>query len=164
MLRSDIYKAIRDHAKMTLPYLRVCDLQKGQFVNPEQNYPLPLPALLVEFQGFRFVNLGEQQQKGDGTVSIYLYINLVTDSLAGAERENETIALLDYMDGIYQTFEGFRIEGMTPLNRISEAKPQYGKRFIMFRVDFTTTVDDGKIRGSHTAPRPEPDISAEYKF
>lgn len=101
MLRSKIYKAIRDHSKSMLPYLQACDLQKGQFINPKKNYPLPLPAMLVEFQGFRFTNLLGHKQKGDGTISIYLYLDLVTDSLDGAEQENETIELLDYMDRVY---------------------------------------------------------------
>lgn len=162
MLRSNLYKAIRDHSKNALPYLQTRDLQKGQLINPKQNYPLP--AMLVEFQGFRFTNLLEYKQKGDGTISIYLYLDLVTDSLEGAEQENETIELLDYMDGIFQAFEGFKIEGMTPLNRTSEAKPQYGEKFIMFRVDFTTTVDDEKIKDSITIPRPDPDISSKFKF
>lgn len=164
MLRSKIYKAIRDHSKTALPYLKARDLQKGQFINPKKNYPLPLPAMLVEFQGFRFTNLLEHKQKGDGTISIYLYLDLVTDSLEGAEQENETIELLDYMDGIYQAFEGLKITGMTPLNRTNEAKPQYGERFIMFRVDFTTTVDDEKIKDNITIPRPDPDISSTFKF
>ncbi|MCL1821934.1 MAG: hypothetical protein FWG22_03830, partial [Prolixibacteraceae bacterium] len=81
MKRSAIYKPLRDKARQSLPYLKFIDLQKGQMNTPQQNYPLPLPALLVELGDFRFSNLLEFQQKGDGTISFYLYIDLVSDSI-----------------------------------------------------------------------------------
>lgn len=147
-----------------MPELMFRDLQKGQFLQPRENYPLPLPALLVEFQGFRFSNMAEQTQIGDGTISLYLYLDLVTDSFDGAEQEDETIELLDYMDTVYQAFEGFGIEGMSPMNRTNESKPQYGERFIAFRVDFSTSVDEQKIYNQITAPTPEPALAPRFKF
>ena len=164
MLRSTIYKAIRDHSKTAMPELMFRDLQKGQLLQPQENYPIPLPALLVEFQGFRFSNMGEQAQIGDGTISLYLYLDLVTDSFDEAEQENETIELLDYMDAVYQAFEGFGIPGMSPLNRTNESKPQYGERFIAFRVDFSTSVDEQKISNQITSPTPLPEIAPIFKF
>lgn len=140
------------------------DLQKGQFLQPRENYPIPLPAMLVEIQGFRFSNLGEQAQKGEGTVSIYLYLPLVTDSFEDAEQEEETIALLDQMDAVYQAFEGLSIEGMTPLNRINESKPQYAPDMVMFRVDFSTVVDDQKQTSQNLMVKPSPDIAPRLKF
>lgn len=144
MKRSQIYKPLRDIAKQELPYLKFIDLQKGQMNNPTQNYPIPLPALLVEIGEFRFNNLLEHKQKGDGVISFYLYLDLVSDSFNGAERENETIRMLDHFDELFETFEGFSITNMTPLVRSMEYKPQYGTRFIMFRIDFTATIDDDK--------------------
>lgn len=143
-IRSRVHKALRDLAKEKLPYLSFVDLQKGQMSNPTKNYPIPLPALLVEVGDFRFSNLLEQQQKGNGTISLYLYLDLVTDSFQGAESEEETIDMLNHFDELYETFQGFSIPDITPLVRTLEYKPQYGNRFIMFRIDFATTIDSGK--------------------
>jgi hypothetical protein len=144
MKRSEIYKPLRDRAKDQLPYLRFIDLQKGQMQDTKQNYPIPLPALLIELGDFQFSNLLEHQQKGDGKISLYLYLDLVSDSFAGAEREDETIAILDHFDELFEAFEGFAIQNLTPLVREVEHKPQYGTRCMMLRIDFTTTIDDGK--------------------
>lgn len=163
MKRSQIYKLLRDQAIIGMPYLKFRDLQKGQMHNPKQNYPIPLPALFVEIGDFRFSNLLEHKQKGDGIISVHLFLDLDTDSFDGAEQENETIELLDHMDDVFQTFEGFSITGLTPLVRVTESKPQYGKRFIFFRVDFTTTVDDAKNIERTFIPKPDPEIK-EFKF
>lgn len=167
MKRSKIYKPLRDQAIKGMPYLQFRDLQMGQMNKPRENYPIPLPALFVEIGDVRFSNLLEHQQKGDLTISIYLYMDLVTDSFDSAELENETIELLDHMDDVFQTFEGFAVPGLTPLVRQTEYRPQYGIRFIMFRVDFTTTLDSGKVIESNSTPKPEVEITSNskgYKF
>ena len=158
MKRSGIYKPLRDRAKEKLPCLKFVDLQKGQMANPTQNYPIPLPALFVEIGDIRFSNLLEHQQKGDGIISFYLYLNLVSDSFKGAEQENQTIEILDRFDDLFEAFEGFSIPNLTPLVRSQEYKPQYGKQFIMFRIDFTTTIDDGKDITQKTAEKPTPNF------
>ncbi|WP_165027079.1 hypothetical protein [Dysgonomonas sp. ZJ279] len=168
MKRSQIYKPLRDQAIKGMPYLKFRDLQKNQMHAPVQNYPIPLPAIFIEIGDIRFSNLLEHDQKGDSVISIYLYLDLVTDSFDGAEGENETINLLDRMDDVFQTFEGFAVPGMTPLVRLTEFKPQYGTRFILYRVDFTTTVDSHKEQGGMFIPTPDPDIRSkvvnDFKF
>ncbi|NDW10457.1 hypothetical protein [Dysgonomonas sp. 520] len=164
MKRSKIYKPLRDQAIKGMPYLKFRDLQKKQMHNPRQNYPIPLPALFIEISDIRFSDLLEHHQKGEATIGIYLYMDIVTDSFDGAELENETIELLDHMDDVFQTFEGFCVPGMTPLVRQTEYKPQYGERYIIFRVDFSTTIDSHKMMSNQTVSKPDPDINSKYKF
>lgn len=164
MKRSIIYKAIRDKAKSELDYLQFIDLQKGQMKNPRRNYPVPLPALFVEIGNFRFSNMLDDAQKGDGLITISLYIDINSDSFDGAESENETIELLDHFDELFETFQGLSIENCTPLVRETEAKPQYGTRFILFEVSFSTSVDDAKDNQKVTIPGPPPDFQTQYKF
>ncbi len=160
MKRSDIYKPLRDLANDKLSYLKFIDLQKGQMNVQPQNYPIPLPALFIEFGDFRFSNLLEHQQKGDGLISFYLYLDLVSDSFHKAERENQTIDILDYFDELFETFDGFSTPNITPLVRSMEYKPQYGTRFILFRIDFTTTIDDGKKEQQVRIKKPQ----TKFKF
>jgi hypothetical protein len=164
MKRSDIYKALRDRAKSELEYLKFVDLQKGQMQNEVQNYPVPLPALFIELGDFRFSNLGESAQIGDGIVSLYLYVNSGSDTFSTSTSENTSLDILDKFDDIYQAFEGLSIDKLTPLNRLAEYKPQYGKKYILFRVDFSTAVDDQKVIERNTVAKPEPDIATIYKF
>ena len=138
-------------------------MQKGQFLNPKQNYPVPLPALLIETGDFRYSDAGELSQKGAGMISLYLYKSNVADTFLGAERGNESIDLLDSFDAIYQDFEAVSIPGITPLNRLVEHRPQYGPGWIMFRVDFRTSRDDQKVVEKAMAPI-TPDFTPGFKF
>jgi hypothetical protein len=156
MKRSELYKALRDLAKEKMPDLKIIDLQKGQFGKQAQNYPVPLPALLIEIGDFRFSNLLEHRQKGDGVIGLYLYLDMVADTLNGAERESQTIEILDRQDELFEAFEGTVISPLaTPLVRQTEYKPQYTpQRAVMLRTDFTTTIDDRKTIEPNVAAKP----------
>lgn len=137
-IRSKVYKDIRDKLLAEMPELQFVDLQKGQMSNKEQNYPIPLPACLVEIRPAQWSN-ATGGQLGDATISLYLYLDLVTDSFDAAERENETIDILDNLDRVYEVMEGFDGVVFHPLNRIADAIVEYGKRYVCYRTDFKTT-------------------------
>ncbi|MDD3079099.1 MAG: hypothetical protein PHH37_08345 [Paludibacter sp.] len=163
MNRSEKYKSIRDRATQKLTWLKFVDLQKGQFNNLTENYPFPLPALLIEFSDFTFSNESEHAQKGDGSISVYLYVGSLSDTFKGSEREDATLSILDKFDDLFQAFEGFSVDDMKPLNRIREYKPVYGKKYIMFKAEFTTLIDS-KLNVNVQKVKPEPDIAPKFKF
>ncbi len=159
-IRSEVYKQIRDKLKQGMPALQYVDLQKGQMNNKPQNYPVPLPACLVEF---RQPNWSESTggQLGDCYIRFYLYIDHVTDSFDGAELENETIELLDNLDELYELMQGFSGENFNPLNRITDDIVEYKDRYVCYRTDFRTTLfHNDKIE--KTAKKPE--VKMNYKF
>ena len=139
-MRSEIYKAIRDRLKEQLPALQFIDLQKGQFVQPAQNYPVPLPAALVNITPANWSNMEAGRQMGETTVSVSLYCDLVTDSFDGAEQEAETVAMLDMQDAVFDALEGFDGENFNPLNRTDEQAPQYGTRCVCYTINFKTVI------------------------
>ena len=136
-IRSAVYKQIRDRLLAEIPKLQYVDLQKGQFNNKQQNYPIPLPACLVEFRPVQW-SQSTGGQLGDCIVSIYLYIDHVTDSFDGAEQEEETINLLDNLDDIYDCMQGYSGENFSPLNRETDVVVAYGERYVCYRTDFQT--------------------------
>jgi hypothetical protein len=138
-IRSNVYKEIRDRLLDKLPFLQYIDLQKWQFNNKAQNYPVPLPACLVEFKQVQWSQT-TGGQLGDCTLSLYIYIDHVTDSFDGAEQETETINLLDYLDQLYECMQGFSGEKFAPLNRISDTIASYESRYVCYRIDFQTTL------------------------
>lgn len=139
-MRSEVYKNIRDRLLEQLPMLQFVDLQKGQFVQPAQNYPIPLPAALVNITPTSWSNMEAGHQMGETTVSVSLYYDLVTDSFDGAEQEAETIAILDMQDAVFQALEGLAGEDFNPLNRTSEQPAQYGTRYVCYTTNFKTTI------------------------
>lgn len=138
-IRSSIYKAIRDRLKDSIPGLAYIDLQKGQFKNKTQNYPVPLPSILVEFKSTRWHDTSGEQI-GDSVISLHYYVDIVTDSFDTAEQESETIEILDSLDQLYKTMQGFSGEKFNPLDRTDDSTDDYGERFIHFRADFKTAI------------------------
>lgn len=154
MKRSIIYTAIKEQAQEKLQDLLYIDLQKGQFKKPESNYPIPLPALLVELKDARYTDILNLEQTGSLELSLYLYLDLVTDSFDGAKLEEETLQILDKMDEIYQIFHGLSTAGFSKLIRTREALVEYGKNYLCFRTDFTTSTRDAKDTRTLKIARP----------
>ena len=138
-IRSKVYKQVRDRLLEKMPDLQYVDLQKGQFNNKPQNYPIPLPACLVEFRPVQW-SKSTGGQLGDGIISFYLYIEHVTDSFNGAEQEEETINLLDKLDELYECMQGYSGENFNPLNRKSDAIAGYSEGYVCYRTDFQATL------------------------
>ncbi|MCL2290832.1 MAG: hypothetical protein FWC34_09070 [Bacteroidetes bacterium] len=137
MKLKDIYLLVEETAQAKMPHLQYIDLQKKQFERDTENYPIPVPALLVEFGGASFSNLAKHRQIGDSTVSIYFYQELVTDTFNKAELRDETIELLDSKEEIFQHFEGLKVDDTTQLVRQSESDFTFEKNNVWFKVTFS---------------------------
>jgi hypothetical protein len=155
MKRSQIYKPLRNLAKQQLPFLKVVDLQKGQMLAQAENYPFPLPMLLIEINSIRWTSATEGEQLGDLRITTYLYVSNVADSFTGAEGEDASIELLDKSDDVFQTFEGFSADVFNPLIRENEAT-QYGKGWLCFKTDFKALVTDKKESNKNSINTPTP--------
>jgi hypothetical protein len=138
-MRSEVYKEIRARLLTGIANLQYVDLQKGQMSNKAQNYPIPLPAVLVEFGQVSWSN-STGGQLGDSVISAYLYIDHVTDSFDGAELENETISLLDGIDEVHKILQGLWGTNFSPLSRISDYIVEWRDRYLCMRTDFRTTL------------------------
>lgn len=158
-IRSEIYKELKAEIKAKMPDLQYIDLQKRQFEKADQNYPIPLPACLVEFKPVTWSNtIGEQI--GDAIICLHLYVDIVTDSFDGSEAEDDTINILDNQDNLHDTMQGFSGTHFAPLNRSYDNPPQYGIRYICYPVDFKTVITCPADQIITTAERPEP----KFKF
>lgn len=154
MKRSDIYKALRDHAQTTIPFLQYIDLQKGQMQYPKQNYPLPLPALLIEIGQVSWTNLASHNQIGELIIKISLYQDNQADSFSGAELEKESLSLLNNDDLVFAAFEGFSTQDLQPLVRQRDGDPEYGKRYMCFTTEFKTVIEQGISPETQTIEKP----------
>ncbi len=159
MQRSFLYTAIKNKAKESLPWVNYIDLQKGQFRRQENNYPIPLPALLIEFTNVNYANTLQGKQTGDVTINIELYLPCVTDSFDNAELEDETIQLLDKWDEVYNVLHGFNCGQITKLTRTREQAADYGNGYICLRSELVASIVDKQL--SQTIKIQRPNIQIE---
>lgn len=141
MQRSVIYRAIRDRVKERLPWVLYIDMQKGQLRNPSDNYPIPLPALLVEMKDADTTGMLGGGQLAELEVRVHLYIDLVTDSFDTSMQEDETIGILDRWDELNAALHDFTFEAGR-FTRFRELAPEYGDRFLMLQTDYKVLVKD----------------------
>jgi hypothetical protein len=137
-----LYEAIRDRLLTEVSWIKWTDLQKGQFKQIKENYPLPLPCVLVEIQPTKWEALQSNRQNGPTTVSLYLHLDHSADSLSGTEAEDESIELLDHMDEIFQKLTGISSNYFQRLTRIEDRIVGYGDRMVIYRIDFQTMLYD----------------------
>ena len=163
MKRSEIYAAIRDVAKSEMPDVVFVDLQKQQVKRQTENFPLPMPALLVEFKNITYSNIGSKSQLGEMHITLWLYEALVTNSFGGAEMETETLALLDRADEVFEAFHCNTLGGIGNMTRIADLPCDYGKDWIASKTAFKLIVKDKKEIGV-TATDKVPRVKIVTKF
>ena len=161
MKLKDIYLRIKREAEIKMPHVQYIDLQKKQFERATESYPIPVPALLVEFKGAGFSNLGGHRQIGDSSVSICFYKELVTDTFNQSELESETLKLLDAKDELFQVFQGLRVTDTSQLIRVSEGDFIFEDDYVYFETTFSF-VQYEKKKEHHRKIKAKPNIIVEH--
>lgn len=139
MSRSKVYKDIRDKLIELMPELYV-DLQKGQLKNKKsKNFPIPLPAALIEFKSTKW-DKATGLQIGSPDISISLYLDNVTESFVGAEAENKSLEILDKIDFFGEELDGLESEYFSPLNLTEDSIIGYENGIFAFQIDFSTSI------------------------
>lgn len=139
MSKKSIYLAIKEALKAKLPYLFI-DLQKGQFLKPSENLPVPLPAALIEFQNIPWVEHSKIAQKGDSSFKVDLYLGCEQETFDEAEAENESLNMLDDANDVFKALNGITGVGFEYVERKAEEKPKYGKGYVQFTLEFRINI------------------------
>ena len=141
MKRSDIYKALRDKLLSNIEGLTV-DVQRGQLNDPRREYPMPMPVALIGFSKIRWEVMADRYERGKMTITVDYYKNLVSSgAFSGAESEEETLALLDSPDEIYQALGYYSIPGLfEELYRVEESELKSGGCLTGYRIVFETYI------------------------
>lgn len=139
MSKKSIYLAIKEALKVKLPDLFI-DLQKGQFLKPSENLPVPLPAVLVEFNNIPWTEHSRISQKGDATFTVHLYQEALQSTFDESEAESDTLDMLNANSEVFKTINGLQGDDFSYVERKSEGKPQYGDGWVKFSTDFKINI------------------------
>lgn len=142
MKRSDILKAIKDRVSERLPWVEYTDMDKGQLKRATEEYPVPMPALLVQMKQTPMQSVGGGSQIGSMIITLSLCMDLVTDSYDGCESETETDTILDRTDELWKAMDMLHAGTWGNMVRTSELEPIYGLRYIAQRIEYRIAIKD----------------------
>ena len=135
MLKKDLYLAIKNAIKVKIPSAFI-DLQKGQFLKPTEDIPVPLPAALIEITDINWKEYSSKAQEGNGQFKIDLYLPIVQNTFDESEAEDDTLNMLDANNDVFTSVNGLNGTGFSYIERISEGKPKYDKEYVCFETIF----------------------------
>lgn len=161
MKRSEIIRAIRERATNELDWVVFTDLEKGQIKRATQEYPMPMPALLVQIRSTSFKSTAGGCQIGDMRIVLSLYQDYTTDSFTGAESETDTDTIIDRSDDVWKAMHGVRTGSWGHLVRLSEPDPEYGMRYMCTRQEYKVSVKDLMPAGTEIKDSPTVTIITE---
>lgn len=147
-----------------LPNLAMFDKQMGQFENPELTFAIPLPCVLLEFGQFNYTTISQNQQKGDGSLRIYIYFENYSNSFTGAIDQELALRFFEFTEAVHKALQGFGISGlMAPLERVADAEDVAQDMIITSIMDYNTVVYDDSADETKNFTEVDPDVEVEYK-
>jgi hypothetical protein len=145
MVRSDIYKAVRDRLLEAIEGLTV-DVNRGQMNDPKADYPIPVPVALVGISDIRWAVLDGRLQHGKITVAVDYFKVICSGTFSGAEAEDETLALLDSPGEIYEALQSYEVDGLFyGLSCLREQELRAGGRLAGYRLTFEADVYESNV-------------------
>lgn len=136
---ASIYRAVSAYAGAQMPWLAYIDLQKGQFRRPAQAYPIPMPALLVEFRSLSYGHLVQGKQLVSMQIRLSLYLQLLTDTHQGALMQEESLMMLSRIEELKQHFDGLVIHRSCMLLNQADLQPEFGMDYLAYHSDYSSS-------------------------
>ena len=156
LMKKDLYVALRT-ALSSSTQIRWVDWQKGQFSAGAQSTTLPLPAVLIDFKTFEWVDGVMGQQEGNLRLYVDVYMpyyeplsieavsdikGISTTLNTNAETQAQTLALLDTLDEVFHRLQGFQYEGLQGLSRVKEERILWSDEanILAYRLEFRSRI------------------------
>jgi hypothetical protein len=147
-----------------LPDLKWFDKQMGQFDNPETSFALPLPTILLEFGQFVWTTTGQNNQKGEGSIRIYIYFENYANSFSGSLNQELALKYFEFTEAVHKVLQGYGIiDIMSPLVRIGDAEDIAQDMIITSVMDYSCTIFDNATDRSRNFIDVDPELTVEYK-
>ena len=104
--------------------LKWVDWQNGQLTSPTEQYPMPLPDVLIAFGDFSFNDLPSRVQEGDLSIHVDLYVRRAGDAQATSPKQDKVIEQLALLDEISSRLHAkWSSERIQALHRRGEPYP-----------------------------------------
>lgn len=139
--RKELFIAIK-HALKAVEGLELIDLQRGQFDDPESNYPEIWTAVLIQIMPIRYTTMTQHVQEGECEFHIDFYCkDGWTDQHLGTADPQHGLMELDILDQITDALQFLYGEQFKPIEQTGEEELRINDDGIMsYRLSFSTMI------------------------
>jgi hypothetical protein len=117
-----IFPLIADRLATQVPELLWVDLDQDQFANEDQEYAIPYPAALIDFDEATWQDIGEGVQNGDQIIRIRIGMQVLEDTYKLSTQRVAAMAKLSLVNKVHKALQNWQAEGFNKLTRISSGR------------------------------------------
>ena len=138
-LRRDILIGIYEELSK-IESIKFIDINKGQLDNPEKDYPIVLPAVLINVGNIIFEDLSDTQKEGHADdITVTVVHQELTDTFRGSNTTTSTLSYLNINDAIITALDGFKIDTkFLPISLLAENRVNSETSIAVFELTFRT--------------------------
>ena len=134
--------------------LKWVDWDFGQLARPQEQYPVPMPALLISFGEFLFKDLPGRVQEGEATIHLDLYLRRAGDVQARSPKQAQTLEGLRLLDEISSRLHAlWQTDRIQALHRRSEAPLDTPPDLIALRQSYEARIIDKHMATESERPK-----------
>ena len=114
-----------------LPEIKWCDLWEEQPYSTSEEYPVPYPAVYLEFNTNEIDETGDGGELDDFNITVHLYYCDIADSYQGSWNQADALSFAALMKAIHRLLQGRKGNHHSRLSRVAmgkEATPHAGGR------------------------------------
>lgn len=139
--RKEIYIAIKQALNTNVNALELIDLQRGQFANPEQNYPNYWTVALIKISAIQWESMVENKQEGKCTVDVTFYCkDGWLDQHQDTADDEHGLQEIDVIDDIVETLQFLKGDYFQPLELSNEGAGDEDSEIMSYTLTFTTLI------------------------
>jgi len=158
---ANIFTAIQARIADQVPDIVYSDMNYGQLHMPERP-AVAFPGVLIDFQNWKFTDLGRGVQQAEGLIQISLFtdpysstMNVTPDTYKDA-----ALAIFDLEMALFLALDGWKpLANTTPLSRVSYTSDNRRPGLKVRELMFSHAFQDTAARQTPTIAKPSPSIT-----
>ncbi len=160
-----LFSKLVERYKQFVPEVKWIDWDSGQLDNPEYNYPVHFPCILIDFENIEWKNVSQRVQVGNVLVNIRVAFRLWTDTnnLTPDSIFQESMNALKLLNKIHKYTQAFDGEHFNGLDRIQTVTEKRNDGLKVVNMKYLTNMRDAYAMKDFTETSATPDIQVQFE-
>jgi hypothetical protein len=140
------------------------DIWNGQTSRQNEQHPLFLPAVFVEFKTATVLKSKNGVQQLRVEITMHVVQEIYADSFEGAETQEKALEVLDFLEQVYVCMQDLQGIDYSPLERKTTRFDSNYTNMIAFELDFITVLQDSSKQNADERLLVEPILEPQRTY